>query len=275
MLPITGIPETIARGMRGFRDLFCRMEGFEHISRYVTGLILSPNKTLQGLYALQVWKRDTPSRRAMHEAVFDAGWNSHALMPRHRAQLAHDHCGHGREVISVDWTLAHHERWPRIFGADQAYDDVQRRTARFQPVVTAVISNRQVIDGLEVIVQAPKALKEEGAYLEATATDGYDQMEEARKRVLELLHHRQHQMAYRKRTEIAWEIVQQLEEEGEFPQAHYAFDNGYYMNSDWIVCIGLLAYRPLVMLQAYEAPTLQSLMGYTSMVQGSECTRCP
>jgi hypothetical protein len=26
------------------------------------------------------------------------------------------------------------------------------------------------------------------------------------------------------------------------------------------------------MLQAYEAPTLQSLMGYTSMVQGSECT---
>jgi hypothetical protein len=54
MLPITGIPETIARGMRGVRDIFCRMEGFGHVSRYVTGLILSPNKTLQGLYALQV-----------------------------------------------------------------------------------------------------------------------------------------------------------------------------------------------------------------------------
>jgi hypothetical protein len=47
MLPITGIPETIARSMAGFRDLFCRWEGFEHVSRYVTGLILSPNKTLQ------------------------------------------------------------------------------------------------------------------------------------------------------------------------------------------------------------------------------------
>ncbi len=45
------------------------------------------------------------------------------------------------------------------------------------------------------------------------------------------------------------------------------------MNSEWIVCIGLLAYRPLVMIQAYEAPTLQSLMGYTSMVQAMNA-RC-
>jgi hypothetical protein len=184
MLPITGRPETIARGMGGFRDLFCRTEGFNHLSRYVTGLILSPNKTLQGIYALQVWERDTPSRRAMHEAVFEAGWDSHALMQRHRAQVAHEHRGRGREVISLDWTLAHHERGPRIFGVDQAYDYVQRRTTRFQTVVTAVISNRQVIDGLEVIIQDPKALKEERGYLEVTSSDSYDQVEEARKRVL-------------------------------------------------------------------------------------------
>src|SRR5919108_1609279 len=49
MLPITGVPETIARGMAGFRDLLCRKEGFEHASRYVTGLIISPNKTRQGI----------------------------------------------------------------------------------------------------------------------------------------------------------------------------------------------------------------------------------
>src|ERR671922_930323 len=35
-----------------------------------------------------------------------------------------------------------------------------------------------------------------------------------------------HQLQYRKRTEIAVEIVRQLEAEGRFPQAHYAFDNG-------------------------------------------------
>jgi hypothetical protein len=162
----------------------------------------------------------------MHEAVFEAGWDSQALMRRHRAQVAHDHQGRGREVISVDWTRAHHERGPHIVGVDQASEDVQKRTARVQTVVTAVISHRHVIDGLEVVVQEPKALKEEMAYLEATSKASYEQMEEARQRVLDLFHHRQHRVEYRKRTELAWEIVQQLEEEGQFPQAPYAFDTG-------------------------------------------------
>ncbi len=35
-----------------------------------------------------------------------------------------------------------------------------------------------------------------------------------------------HRLEYKKRTEIAREIVTQLEQEGHFPQAHYAFDNG-------------------------------------------------
>jgi hypothetical protein len=96
---------------------------------------------LQGIYALQVWEREMPSRRAMHAAVLEAGWDAHACMQRHRAHVAHDHRGRGREVISLDWTLAHHERGPHIFGVDQAYDDVQRRVTRFQTVVTAVISN--------------------------------------------------------------------------------------------------------------------------------------
>ena len=51
-------------------------------------------------------------------------------------------------------------------------------------------------------------------------------MAEARERLLELLHYRIHQLQYRKRTEIAVEIVRQLEAEGRFPQAHYAFDKG-------------------------------------------------
>jgi len=49
MIPIVGVPETIASGMKNYRNVFCRDEGFEHVSRYVTGLIISPNKTLQGI----------------------------------------------------------------------------------------------------------------------------------------------------------------------------------------------------------------------------------
>jgi hypothetical protein len=79
MLPITRVPETIAQGMAKFRSVFCREEGFEHVSRYVTGLVMSPNKTLQGMYDLQVWDRQAPSRRAMHAGVFEAGWDDAGL----------------------------------------------------------------------------------------------------------------------------------------------------------------------------------------------------
>ena len=80
MLPMVGVPETIRKGLRPYRDLFGRAEGFEHMSRYVTGLLVSPNKTLQGIYAGQVWEGEKPSRRAMHEAVFEAGWEAEKLL---------------------------------------------------------------------------------------------------------------------------------------------------------------------------------------------------
>ena len=226
MLPVVGVPETIRRGLRPYRDLFRRAEGFEHVSRYVTGLIVSPNKTLQGIYAQQVWEEDKPTRRAMHEAVFEAGWEAEQLLPRHRALIAPEHRGRGREVISLDWTLVHHERGPHIYGIAKSYDYVARRMGRFQTVVTAVVANRQLIDGIEAQIQEPSVGKEEEAYLKATVQASYAQMEQARTRLLELLHHIEHRLAYKKRTEIVVEMVAQLEEEGKFPQADYAFDNG-------------------------------------------------
>lgn len=226
MLPLVGIPKTVQRQMRPYRDLFRRSEGFEYVSRYVTGLLVSPNKTSQGIYAAQVWAGDKPSYRAMHEAVFEAGWDADALLPRHRTVIAPEHRNRGREVISLDWTLVHHERGPHIYGVTKSYDYVERRMARFQTTVTAVIANRQLIDGIGAQIQEPDVSKEEETYLKATVQASYEQMEQARTRLLELLHHLGHKLAYKKRTEIVVEMVQQLEVEGQFPQADYAFDNG-------------------------------------------------
>jgi hypothetical protein len=68
MLPLTGVPPTVAREMKEYREVFCRDEGFEHISRYVSGLILSPNKTLQGIHAQQAW----PEGEEVSRRVVDA-----------------------------------------------------------------------------------------------------------------------------------------------------------------------------------------------------------
>ena len=226
MLPILEVPQTIASRMAEYRDVFCREEGFEHVSRYMTGLIISPNKTLQGIYDLQVWEGDKPSRRAMHDAVFEAGWDSNEFIREHRAKVAVDHRGRGKEVIDLDWTFAHHEKGPEIYGVKKGYDYVEGRTGRFQTVVTAVICNPSLIDGLDVVVQQPNWEADEIAYLNATTKESYKLMEDARTRLLELLHHKKHQLEYKKRTEIALEIVQQIEQEGHFPHANYAFDNG-------------------------------------------------
>ena len=226
MLPIIRVPEILAKGMESFRKIFCRAEGFEHICRFITGLILSPNKTLQGIYDLQVGEGEAPSRRAMHEAVFESGWDGAAFIQQHRGEVAQAYQGRGRQVVSLDWTLAHHGRGPKIQAVTKSYDYVERRTTLFQTVVTAVVSNREWIDGLEMVVQDPRDLKAEAEYLRATAKTEYMHRAEARQRLLELLHYHAHRLQYRKRTEIAVEIVRQLETEGQFPQAPYAFDKG-------------------------------------------------
>ena len=77
MFPIVKIPETIRKGFEKYRSLFCFILGFEHVGRYITGLIVSPNKTLQGIHDAQVWPfGQKVSCRAMHEAVFEANWLS-------------------------------------------------------------------------------------------------------------------------------------------------------------------------------------------------------
>jgi hypothetical protein len=227
MLPIVGVPETIRQGLAPYREVFCREAGFAHIGRYITGLILSPQKTLQGIYNLQVWEDDqAPSRRAMHEAVFEAGWAADRLMPHHRKVIAPEHRGRGHEVLSLDWTYAHHERGLKIGGVKKAWDHVEKRLPPYQTVLTAVIANRTLLDGVEVVVQAPDRREEELGYLQETSRQSYAQMDAARERLLELLHHLLHRVSYKKRTELAVDIVRQLEHEGHFPQAQYAFDHG-------------------------------------------------
>src|SRR5512143_2286658 len=125
----------------------------------------------------------------MHEAVFESGWNSAALLQHHRTEVAQASQGRGRQVNSLDWTLSHHARGPKIYAVPKGYDYVERRTTRFQTVVAAVVSNRDWIDGLEVIAQDPKHLRAEAAYLKATIKQDYEQIAAGQQRLLELLHY--------------------------------------------------------------------------------------
>ena len=88
------------------------------------------------------------------------------------------------------------------------------------------MANRTRLDGIEVLVQQPHQQDEELASLHETMCESYAQMEAARGRLLELLHHRLHGLGDKKRPELALDIVPPLEQEGHCPSAHYAFDHG-------------------------------------------------
>ena len=55
MLPIVEVPETIRRGWPPIPRWPVGTPGLSILARYMTGLLLSPNKDLQGLYDVQVW----------------------------------------------------------------------------------------------------------------------------------------------------------------------------------------------------------------------------
>ena len=227
MIPLVGVPKSIGEYLEQYRELFKRQKGFETVSRFITGLILSPNKTLEGIHSQQLWQEGRKlKRRAMHHAVFEPGWDSEQMMPKHREIIASDHQEKGKEVISLDWTLSHHEKGEKNYGTKKLYDYVEGKMSRYQTVVTATIANRKIIDGIEVVVQEPNYEKEELGYLQMTRQENYDQMEQVRERLIELFHYQKNRLAYRKRTEIAVDIVKQIEAEGNFPEANYAFDQG-------------------------------------------------
>jgi hypothetical protein len=128
MVPRVGGPETIRCGLAPDRDVCCRAEGVDHLSRYVTGLSRSPHKTLQGISAMPGWEPGAPhSRRAMHDAGLAAGWAADALMPHQRAVIAGAHRGGGRAVISLGGTYAHHERGLKLWGVKTAWDPGEHR----------------------------------------------------------------------------------------------------------------------------------------------------
>ena len=72
--PLVGIVPTLQRFIAAYLSVCCRYNGFESVSRYINGLLLSTNKTLQEIYVQIVCPTGHQvSRRAMHEAVFEAG----------------------------------------------------------------------------------------------------------------------------------------------------------------------------------------------------------
>ena len=228
MFPLVGIPRTIQEGMRAYRDLFPRQAGYEHVSRYVSGLLLSENKTLQGIHSQYVSTQanSLSGRRAMHAGVFESAWSWEEMMVCHRREVSGYYQQRERLGISLDWTFGHHERGKQMFGVKRQYDYVDHRMSCYQTILSAVVANRERQDGVGVSVQAAKWEAEELEYLTMTRQDEYESIAAVMERLSELVAYQRNRDAYQTRTEMFIELVKQIETEGQFPTADYAFDAG-------------------------------------------------
>ena len=98
MIPLVGIGTSVETFLKSYRNVFFKDAGWKHINRYINGLLMSPNKTLQGIYHQIVWNEDYKvSHTAMHEAVFEAPWQYSQLMKSHRQKIDTIHRGKGRK----------------------------------------------------------------------------------------------------------------------------------------------------------------------------------
>ena len=84
-------------------EVYGQAEGFEPGARSGTGLSLRTKQTRPGLAEAHGWPGGPPRRRARHAAVLDAGGAAAHGRHRHRALVAPDQQGRGREGLSVDW----------------------------------------------------------------------------------------------------------------------------------------------------------------------------
>ena len=227
MGPLVAVPATIRRGLAPSREVLGRAAGLDQVRRSLPGLLLRPHTTVQGSEAGPVWEPGAPRRRrAMPAGVCAAGGAADAWRPPHRAVIAEAQRGRGRAVIRLAGTSAHHERGPKMGGVQQAWAPVAHRLAPSQTVMPAVMAHWARLDGIAVLGPQPHRQAEALAYWQETRCERSPQREEARGRVLELLHHLGHRLGEKKRTARALDIVPQLAQAGPFPSAHDPVDHG-------------------------------------------------
>jgi hypothetical protein len=106
IVPIVAIPPSIEIGLAPYRDLFPRLETYQHIKEYCTGLVVLEKPSINRLAACLV---DGPAQSSINKAL--------TRSPYHR--------GKGLTIGIIDSTFSHHPRGEKkIYGVYRYWDYV-------------------------------------------------------------------------------------------------------------------------------------------------------
>lgn len=129
MFPVISHPQIIEEGTKPFQALFSK-EAFEHFKRYLTGLVVSQNKTIEGINQIFLERFD---QSTLNRFLTQMNWSEKTLNDRRVEWLESDPQTRTRaknSILSIDDTLT--EKYGRKMPeADWYYSPKQGRKYQF------------------------------------------------------------------------------------------------------------------------------------------------
>src|SRR5918998_2343325 len=107
IVPIVEIPPSIEFGLAPYRDLFPRIETYQHIKEYCTGLVVLEKPSINRLAACLV---DGPAQSSINKALTRSPWSGDAVNERRLGRNKPYHRGKGPANWILGRTFTHHPR---------------------------------------------------------------------------------------------------------------------------------------------------------------------
>ena len=224
IVPIVSIPPSIASGLSGYKDLFPRCETYQHIQEYCTGMAVLERPSIQRMSQCFV---DGPCQSSLNKAITASPWSEEAVNQRH-VELIVPHHRNGFTVGILDSTFIHHPRGQSIYGVYKYWDYVEKQYTYAIQLVTAAVSTNDRLDGFGYRIYHRSFERQEHLYLEHTALpDDKPDIDTLRNRLVELLSFQLHKRQARTKSQLAVELIDEMESSGIAPNA-YAVDSGLF-----------------------------------------------
>jgi len=224
IVPIVSIPSSIANGLAEYKDLFPRCETYQHIQEYCTGMVLLEKPSIQRISQCFV---EGPSQSSLNKSITTSPWSEEAVKQRHLDSIQSHH-QNGFTVGILDSTFIHHPRGQKIYGVYKYWDYVEKQYTYAIQLVTAAISTNDRLDGFGYRIYHRSFQRQERLYLEHTEIpDDEPDSDTWRRRLLELLSFQLHRQQAKTKSQLAVELIDEMESSGVAPNA-YAVDSSLF-----------------------------------------------
>ena len=226
LVPIVAIPPSIERGLAPYRDLFPRIETYQHIKEYCTGLVVLEKPSINRLAACLV---DGPAQSSINKALTQSPWSGEAVNQRRLESIQPHHQGKGLRIGIIDSTFSHHPRGEKkIYGVYRYWDYVNGCYTYAIQLVTAAIATGERCDGFDYRIYHRFHQEQELAYLQATrpSPDELDRPPWLR-RLIELLAYEGHRRQHKTKPQLAAELIKQMDASEMAPEV-YTVDSALF-----------------------------------------------